>query len=147
MSESDSDRQIFNKLGDFSQFQEKVLGSDNKYIGIISAPLTPKPVQPYNTSQSTSQVNQNFHPSPQSFNRAVHQSSHVPPPSFSQRQNFVRPPYNGNNNRVPPQHAQPINSRTEVSLHFHVFWVLMYTFSWKFPVKQLNKHAEFVSGE
>lgn len=130
MSESESDRQIFSKLGDFSQFQEKVLGSDNKYIGIMTGPSTPKPVQqPYNTSsqsllqQQQQQVNQqNFHPSPQSFNnnnnRAVHQSSHVPPPNYGQRQNnFVRPPYNGNNSRVPPQHAQqPLNSRsTEVS--------------------------------
>lgn len=123
MSESDSNRTILNILPDFSQVQEKVLGSDNKYIGIISAPHTPKPApqQPYNSSQSMSQVNQNFHPSPQSFNnRAVHQISHVPPSSYSQRQNnnFAKPSYNnGNNSRVPPQHAQqqPLNSRTEVS--------------------------------
>lgn len=108
-----------------------MLGSDNKYIGIISSPLTPKPLQPYNTSQSSSlsHVNQNFHPSTQQsqFNRAVHQSSHVPQ-NYNQRQNFVRPSYNGSTtttNRVPPQHAQQqqqpqtqsqqFSSRTDVS--------------------------------
>lgn len=126
MSESDSNRTLLNILPDFSQVQEKVLGSDNKYIGIVSAPPTPKPAPaPYNSSQSMSQVNQNFHPIPQSFNnRAVHQSSHVPPPSYSQRpNNFVKPSYNnGNNSRVPPQHAQPLNSRTEVSFFLSVLF-------------------------
>uniref|UniRef100_A0A336LIS4 AF4/FMR2 family member lilli n=1 Tax=Culicoides sonorensis TaxID=179676 RepID=A0A336LIS4_CULSO len=100
VSESDTDRQILSKLGDFSQFSQ-VLGSDNKYIGIISAPHTPKPIHVNHPSI-------NLHQTQPSFTRTLQQNSHVP--ISNQRSIISRPPFNGTNRQAP----QNFNNKIEL---------------------------------